>query len=351
MRISPSKRALLQVSMIPLKKPSEMRSSAKLSILGNNSSQTNEKAILKMMTPSTKRRKGDSKTVSPQLQQQRLEQVKCNACEKRNSRESEEHWSFRHHKSAKVSSRILSRWAWTGQQASQSAAAASDNEATKGFVGDYSGMVGATPIRTPRAPPQEDRVANEIRNIRALTDTQSSLLGGENTPLHTGAGSTGFEGAKPTRHVNATPNPMATPLRSVNGQTNGTSATPIRGAPPGATPLRTPRDTLALNQNDPSASSSTPLSIRSQPQSSSSLRAQLASLPKTATHRMGARTPGRTSRAFHPPPPLQKQKRTPPYATNEPKRSKKRKNKLNSNAARRLCSEDSPALHTSTTAN
>ena len=168
----------------------------------------------------------------------------------------------------------------TGHQASQSAAAASDNEATKGFIGDYSGMVGATPIRTPRAPPQEDRVANEIRNIRALTNTQSSLLGGENTPLHTGAGSTGFEGAKPTKHVTATPNPMATPLRSVHGQTYGVSATPIRGAPPGATPLRTPRDTFALNQNDQSAPSSTPLSIRSQSQTPSSLRAQLASLPK-----------------------------------------------------------------------
>ena len=68
-----------------------------------------------------------------------------------------------------------------GQQASQSAAAG-DNEATRGFVGDYTGIVGGTPIRTPRAPPQEDRVANEIRNIRALTEAQSSLLAGK-TPL------------------------------------------------------------------------------------------------------------------------------------------------------------------------
>lgn len=126
-----------------------------------------------------------------------------------------------------------------GQQASQSAAA-SDNEATKGFVGNYTGIVGGTPIRTPRAPPQEDRVANEIRNIRALTDVQSSLLGGENTPFHEGAGSTGFDGITPRRQVTATPNPMATPLRQTNGIGG---ATPMHGTGPGATPMRTPETT------------------------------------------------------------------------------------------------------------
>ena len=72
-----------------------------------------------------------------------------------------------------------------------------------------------------------------------MTQTQSSLLGGENTPLHE-TGGTGF-GALPQRDVIATPNPLATPLRPVNG-----SAALAR---PGATPLRTPRDTLALNEN------------------------------------------------------------------------------------------------------
>ena len=102
----------------------------------------------------------------------------------------------------------------------------SENEATRGLVGDYSNIIGNTPIRTPRAPPQEDRVANEIRNIKALTETQSSLLGGENTPLHEGSGSTGFEGATPRRNVVATPNPMATPFRQ---GTNGVQSTPLRG--------------------------------------------------------------------------------------------------------------------------
>ena len=76
-----------------------------------------------------------------------------------------------------------------------------ENEATKGFIGNYTGIVESTPIRIPRAPPQEDHIANKIRNIRALTETQSSLLGGENTPLHEGTGSTGFDGIAPRAHV------------------------------------------------------------------------------------------------------------------------------------------------------
>ena len=123
-----------------------------------------------------------------------------------------------------------------------------ENEATRGFIGNYTGIVGGTPIRTPRAPPQEDHIANEIRNIRALTETQSSLLGGENTPLHEGSGSTGFDGVAPRKHIVATPNPMATPIHSRGS--NGATATPMRnGTGLGATPLRTPRDTFALNED------------------------------------------------------------------------------------------------------
>lgn len=123
-------------------------------------------------------------------------------------------------------------------------ARSSENNATRGLVNTYSTINSGAPIRTPRAPAQEDHIANEIRNIRALTETQSSLLGGENTPLHEGAGSTGFDGVTPRRHQVETPNPMATPLR----QANGIGATPIHPPGlPGATPMRTPRDTFALN--------------------------------------------------------------------------------------------------------
>ncbi|KAK6333492.1 Pre-mRNA-splicing factor cef1 [Orbilia javanica] len=121
-------------------------------------------------------------------------------------------------------------------------ASTSENESTKGLVGDYTNVINSgMPIRTPRAPPQEDHIANEIRNIRALTETQSSLLGGENTPLHEGKGTTGFEGMTPRRSAIVTPNPMATPMRP-----GMPGATPLR---PGQTPLRTPRDNLAINAN------------------------------------------------------------------------------------------------------
>ncbi|KAI1462036.1 pre-mRNA splicing factor component-domain-containing protein [Annulohypoxylon moriforme] len=120
----------------------------------------------------------------------------------------------------------------------------SENDATRGLVNTYSTLNSQTPIRTPMAPPQQDRIANEIKNIRALTENQSVLLGGENADLQEGTGSTGFEGAAPRKQVMSTPNPLATPLRA---GMNGAGATPRR---PGQTPLRTPRDNFALNSGD-----------------------------------------------------------------------------------------------------
>ncbi|KAL8746765.1 MAG: hypothetical protein Q9184_007698, partial [Pyrenodesmia sp. 2 TL-2023] len=169
-----------------------------------------------------------------------------------------------------------------GEQANR-IAGAGQNEATKGFVGNYTGVVGGTPIRTPRAPPQEDHIANEIRNIRALTETQSSPLGGENTPLHEGSGSTGFDGVTPRSNVVSTPNPMATPMR--HGGANGVAATPMREAPgSGSTPLRTPRDNFAINQDDPGAMQlvgSTPKEVKRQEQAlRHQLKSKFASLPR-----------------------------------------------------------------------
>ncbi|ERF74298.1 Pre-mRNA-splicing factor cef1 [Endocarpon pusillum Z07020] len=154
--------------------------------------------------------------------------------------------------------------------------AGDENDGTKGLISNYNNMVGSTPIRTPRAPAQEDHIANEIRNIRALTETQSSLLGGENTPLHEGSASTGFDGIAPRRQQMVTPNPMATPMR---GGPNGVAATPLR---PGATPLRTPRDNFAINENGSGPLvGQTPMEIRQQEDlARQSLRAKLSSLPR-----------------------------------------------------------------------
>ena len=153
-------------------------------------------------------------------------------------------------------------------------ARSSENDATRGLVNTYSTVNSGAPIRTPRAPAQEDHIANEIRNIRALTQTQSSLLGGDNTPLHEGAGSTGFDGATPRRHQIETPNPMATPFRQLNGSTQ----TPG----PSATPMRTPRDNLALNSDrDMQFVGSTPRDVALHDMAlKHHLKQGLASLPK-----------------------------------------------------------------------
>lgn len=152
----------------------------------------------------------------------------------------------------------------------------SENDATRGLVNSYSTLNSNVPIRTPKAPEQEDHIANEIRNIRALHDTNSALLGGENTPLHEGAASTGFDGIAPRQHTISTPNPMATPLRP---DANGIGATPGR---PGQTPMRTPRDTFSLNQDDPNALvAATPKDMRLRDlQLRNQLRSGLSSLPR-----------------------------------------------------------------------
>ncbi|KAJ5990125.1 hypothetical protein N7499_010652 [Penicillium canescens] len=162
-----------------------------------------------------------------------------------------------------------------GDKASKMSA---DEETTRGLIGNYSGIVGGTPIRTPRAAPEEDHIANEIKNIRALTETQSSLLGGDNTPLHEGGSSTGFDGIAPRRQDIVTPNPMATPFR----QANGMGATPMPGGV-GATPLRTPRDHFALNREGGGTQlvGSTPRDIRNHENFiRQQMRSKLASLPK-----------------------------------------------------------------------
>lgn len=153
-----------------------------------------------------------------------------------------------------------------------------DEETTRGFIGNYGAIVGGTPIRTPRAAPEEDHIANEIKNIRALTETQSSLLGGENTPLHEGSSSTGFEGIAPRRQDIVTPNPMATPFR----QANGMASTPMAGGV-GATPLRTPRDHFALNREGEGGQlvGNTPRDIKMHENfMRQSIRSKLAALPR-----------------------------------------------------------------------
>ncbi|KAK0311182.1 Pre-mRNA-splicing factor cef1 [Friedmanniomyces endolithicus] len=154
-------------------------------------------------------------------------------------------------------------------------AEASENDTTRGLLGSYTNKVGMTPMRTPRAPQEEDRIANELRNARARTETQSVLFGGDNVDMADDSATTGYQGVTPSAQTASTPNPLATPLR------NGLAGATPRG--PGATPMRTPRDNFRLNQDDDSMRlvGQTPRDIRLREQASrSSLRGKLAGLPK-----------------------------------------------------------------------
>ncbi|KAF3051415.1 Pre-mRNA-splicing factor cef1 [Didymella keratinophila] len=152
----------------------------------------------------------------------------------------------------------------------------SDNQATRGLVGNYSSVVGATPIRTPMAPKEEDTIANEARNARLRTETQSALLGGDNPDFEEDEAPVSLS-APSTRHQIVTPHPLATPYRQ-----GEVGATPARQGP-GATPMRTPRDTLRLNGEDGAMqlAGQTPRDIRLREQARrSDLRSRLAALPK-----------------------------------------------------------------------
>ncbi|WWC66689.1 pre-mRNA-splicing factor CEF1 [Kwoniella pini CBS 10737] len=122
----------------------------------------------------------------------------------------------------------------------------SGSKATEGLLGEYQTLSQARTARTPRTAPQEDNVLAEARNLRNMINAQTPLLGDENTPFH-GADAdvgTGFEGATPRRGTAPTPNPLATPARG------GVMATPRTVGGVGATPSRTPRDNLSINDGD-----------------------------------------------------------------------------------------------------
>ena len=154
----------------------------------------------------------------------------------------------------------------------------SDNIATQGLIGNYSNITGSTPIRTPMAPKEEDFIANEVRNARMRTETQSALLGGDNPDLVDDEAPVSLSGSA-SRHQIVTPNPMATPFRQGTG---GAGATPMRQGP-GATPMRTPRDTLRLNDEESGMQlvAQTPRDMRLRENAKrQDLKSRLAALPK-----------------------------------------------------------------------
>jgi len=141
--------------------------------------------------------------------------------------------------------------------------------ATNALLNDYSVTTSEriANIRTPRTPAVQDNILMEAQNIMALSNVDTPLKGGLNTPLH----ESDFSGITPRHQVAQTPNTvLATPFRTpaatpgpdgAGGATPGTaSATPRsdvtgtgsdRTSVAGRTPARTPiRDKLSINPEE-----------------------------------------------------------------------------------------------------
>jgi pre-mRNA-splicing factor CDC5/CEF1 len=108
----------------------------------------------------------------------------------------------------------------------------------------------------------------EARNLRALSSTQTPLLGGENAELSQG---TGFDGVTPRNSAIQTPNPMATPLR-------GSAMTETPGS---QTPFKTPlRDNFKINDQGARVGETPREEKMLQTQRKRSLMQGLSNLPK-----------------------------------------------------------------------
>ncbi|MGH0131846.1 UNVERIFIED_CONTAM: hypothetical protein FKN15_047801 [Acipenser sinensis] len=135
------------------------------------------------------------------------------------------------------------------------------NSASSALLSEYNVTNNAMALRTPKTPAAQDRILQEAQNLMALTNVDTPLKGGLNTPLH----ESDFSGVTPQRQVVQTPNTvLATPFRTPTNGTDGLTPhgaltpKPATGITPGRTPLR---DKLNINAeegmvdyNDPSYS-------------------------------------------------------------------------------------------------
>lgn len=162
-------------------------------------------------------------------------------------------------------------------------------ETTDALLADYSIQPQAT--ATPRTPaPRTDRIMQEAQNVMALTNVDTPLKGGINTPLS----QTDFSSALPQTMSVATPNTvLATPFRS--SRADGVINTPIGFSTPSSQALvpvgnqsahsisYTPahvRDKLNINAEDTMSVTDTPIAYKHyQKQLKSTLKEGLSSLP------------------------------------------------------------------------
>ncbi|XP_077586222.1 cell division cycle 5-like protein [Stigmatopora nigra] len=133
----------------------------------------------------------------------------------------------------------------------------SANSASSALLSEYSITNNMnTGLRTPRTPAVQDRIMQEAQNLMALTNIDTPLKGGLNTPLH----ESDFRGVTPQQQQVQTPNTvLSTPFRTP-GHGQGSEAMTPQGAggltprgvvTPGLTPGRTPqRDNLNINTEE-----------------------------------------------------------------------------------------------------
>lgn len=124
------------------------------------------------------------------------------------------------------------------------------NSASSALLSEYNVTNNAMALRTPQTPAAQDKILQEAQNLMALTNVDTPLKGGLNTPLH----ESDFSGVTPQRQVVQTPNtvlstPFRTPSHGAEGLTphSGMTPKPSMGVTPGRTPLR---DKLNINSED-----------------------------------------------------------------------------------------------------
>ncbi|NXG10099.1 CDC5L protein, partial [Sakesphorus luctuosus] len=132
------------------------------------------------------------------------------------------------------------------------------NSASSTLLSEYNVTNNSIALRTPKTPAAQDRILQEAQNLMALTNVDTPLKGGLNTPLH----ESDFSGVTPQKQVVQTPNtvlstPFRTPSQGSEGLTprGGLTPKPALGTTPGRTPLR---DKLNINPEEGMADYSDP---------------------------------------------------------------------------------------------
>ncbi|XP_062378677.1 cell division cycle 5-like protein [Sardina pilchardus] len=156
------------------------------------------------------------------------------------------------------------------------------NSASSALLSEYNVTNNTMALRTPRTPAAQDKILQEAQNLMALTNVDTPLKGGLNTPLH----ESDFSGVTPQRQVVQTPNtvlstPFRTPSHSAEGMTPHSGMTPKPSPAATATPGRTPlRDKLNINTEDGSVDYTDPAFTKHlQRETREQLKMGLMSLP------------------------------------------------------------------------